>query len=71
MYLQRPLMLSFWGRKSWYMYKHLQKLAKDVCFGNALFMDEFNDMEKVWMENNEDAIGKHGLLELKDNNVKC
>ncbi len=46
-------------------------MAKDVCFGNALFMDEFNDMEKVWMEDKEDAISKLGLLELKDNNVKC
>ncbi len=33
-------------------------------------MDEFNDMEKVLMEENEDAIGKLGLLELKDNNIK-
>jgi hypothetical protein len=33
-------------------------------------MDEFNDMEKVLMEENEDAIGKLGLLELEDNNIK-
>jgi hypothetical protein len=33
-------------------------------------MDEFNDMEKVLMKENEDAIGKLGLLELKDNNIK-
>jgi hypothetical protein len=28
-------------------------------------------LEKVFIEENEDAIGKLGLLELKDNNIKC
>lgn len=33
-------------------------------------MDEFNNMEKTLMEENEDVIDKLGLLEWEDKNIK-
>jgi hypothetical protein len=38
--------------------------------GGALSMDEFNNMEKALMEDNEDVIDKLGLLEWEDKNIK-
>jgi hypothetical protein len=43
---------------------------KYVRLGGALFMDEFNNMEKALMEENEDIIDKLGLLEWEDKNIK-
>ncbi len=47
--------------KNWPKYVHI---------GGALFMDEFNNMEKALMEENEDVIDKLGLLEWEDKNIK-
>jgi hypothetical protein len=47
--------------KNWPKYVHI---------GGALSMDEFKNMEKALMEENEDVIDKLGLFEWEDKNIK-
>ncbi len=44
--------------------------SKYVRIGGALSMDEFNNMEKALIEENENVIDKLGLLEWEDKNIR-